>query len=91
MTEPYKTGADMWYDYAVSYGEEEAIGICNRYLDLQIFNKNPEEQQFCRELYAAMPEIAKPSILNDLSEKKKAIQDNPNDNTVRKKRETQDL
>jgi len=90
MIEPYKSGADMWHEYAVKYGKEEAIGICNRYLDMQVFNKNPEEIQFCRELYEAIPKAAakqKPSILNDLSEKKNAVQDNPKDDTATKKRE----
>lgn len=54
--EPYQSGADMWRDYAERYGIPEALGICNRYLDLQIRNDNPEELQFCRELYAAMRE-----------------------------------
>lgn len=50
----YETGADMWREYKEQYGDIEARGICNRYLDLQIRNTNPEELQFCRELYAAM-------------------------------------
>lgn len=49
----YTTGADMWKDYKECYGDE-ARGICNRYLDMQVFTKDPEELQFCKELYDAM-------------------------------------
>jgi len=83
MIDPYKSGADMWYDYLQRYGEMEARGICNRYLDMQIRTTDPEELQFCRELYAAIPKTLmkteqKSSILDDLSDKKKAIQENIN-------------
>lgn len=50
----YDTGVDMWQDYKSQYGDAEARGICNRYLDLQVENNNPQELQFCRELFAAM-------------------------------------
>lgn len=50
----YASGADMWQEYKAQYGDAEARGICNRYLDLQTQTTNPEELQFCRELYAAM-------------------------------------
>ena len=53
---PYQSGADMWRDYKAQYGVIEALGICSRYLDLQVRTTNPEELQFCRELYAAMRE-----------------------------------
>lgn len=52
----YESGADMWRDYAAQYGSAEAMEICNRYLDLQIRNTDPEELAFCRELFAAMEE-----------------------------------
>ena len=79
MIKPYASGADMWRDYLESYGEIEAHGICNRYLNMQVFNKDPEEIQFCKELYAAMPKTItkssqKPSILDDLAEKTKDVQ-----------------
>ena len=80
----------MWHDYAVQYGVEEAKGICNRYLDMQVLSKDPEEIKFCRELFEAIPKTTakqKPSILTDLSEKKNAVQDNPTENTAQKKRE----
>lgn len=54
MTAIYNSGADMWRDYAARYGDAEARGICNRYLDLQVRTTDPEELAFCRELYAAM-------------------------------------
>jgi len=50
----YNSGADMWQEYKAQYGDAEARGICNRYLDLQVNNNNPQELQFCRELFAAM-------------------------------------
>ena len=53
MTNNY-TGFDMWSEYCLLYGETEARAICNRYLDMQINNNEPEEYQFCRELFAAM-------------------------------------
>jgi hypothetical protein len=52
----YNTGADMWREYREQYGDAEARGICNRYLDLQVKNKDPVEDTFCRELFAAMQE-----------------------------------
>jgi len=67
----------MWHDYLLRYGEIEARGICNRYLDMQICTTDPEELQFCRELYAAIPKnitLEKTSIINDLNYKKKTIQ-----------------
>ncbi|MDR0818463.1 MAG: DpnD/PcfM family protein [Oscillospiraceae bacterium] len=67
--EPYKSGADMWSEYKLRYGDD-ATGICNRYLDMQLFNKDPEEIRFCKELYAAMP--AEP-ILYVLKEKENDI------------------
>ena len=50
----YKSGADMWLEYISLYGEPEARGICNRYLDMQIYSTDAEEIQFCRQLYNAM-------------------------------------
>lgn len=46
----YDTGADFWKDTAVSYGLEEAEGICGRYLSMQIKTESKEEQRFCKEL-----------------------------------------
>ena len=70
----------MWHDYLLRYGEIEARGICNRYLDMQVRTTDPEELQFCRELYAAIPKTimkseSKLSILGDLAEKKKHLPD----------------
>ena len=50
----YATGADMWREYKAQYGEAEARGICNRYLDMQVNTADPEELRFCKDLYAAM-------------------------------------
>lgn len=52
----YDTGADFWKDTAVSYGLEEAEGICGRYLSMQIKTESKEEQRFCKELFTAMME-----------------------------------
>ena len=51
----YETGAHFWRDTAVSYGMEEALGICGRYLDTQLGHELPQdEHQFCREFFTAM-------------------------------------
>jgi len=53
----YETGAHFWRDTAVSYGMEEALGICGRYLGTQLGHEQPpDEHQFCRELFTAMCE-----------------------------------
>lgn len=55
----YETGADFFRDTAVSYGTEEALGICGRYLDTQLRMELPkDEKTFCRELFAAMYEAS---------------------------------
>ena len=56
----YNTGADFWKDTAASYGLEEAIGICGRYLSMQIKTDSDVERQFCRELFVAMMEDIAP-------------------------------
>lgn len=56
------TGHDMWREYVAQYGADEAKMICNRYLDMQARispTENPEEHQFCCELYQAMKEDLK--------------------------------
>jgi len=51
----YETGADFWKDTVARYGKEEALGICGRYLDMQLKRETPaDEHQFCRELFTAM-------------------------------------
>jgi len=54
----YETGADFFRDTAVSHGLEEALGICGRYLAVQLKTESPEERQFCRELFVAMTEAS---------------------------------
>ena len=54
----YETGADFFRDAAVSHGMEEALGICGRYLAVQLKTESPEERQFCRVLFAAMTEAS---------------------------------
>jgi len=55
----YETGANFWRDTAVSYGAQEALGICGRYLDTQMgMEQPPEEHRFCREMFTAMYEDA---------------------------------
>jgi hypothetical protein len=53
----YGTGIDFWRDTAASYGREEALGICGRYLGMQLkFEQPDEEHSFCKELFAAIYE-----------------------------------
>ena len=59
MTNSPSTGADFFRDTAINYGEEEALGICGRYLGMQMKSEQPaDEVQFCRELFAAMFEAS---------------------------------
>jgi hypothetical protein len=50
----YETGADFWRDTVAGYGQEEASGICGRYLKAQLKTQGDEERLFCRELFDAM-------------------------------------
>jgi hypothetical protein len=52
----YETGADFFRATAVSHGLKEALGICGRYLKVQLKTESTEERQFCRELFLAMME-----------------------------------
>jgi len=53
----YDSGADAWSDNAMNYGIDEAVGICGRYLEMQLKYEQPEsEKQHCRELFSAMYE-----------------------------------
>ena len=50
----FDTGYDFFRDLLSNYGKEEAIGIANNYLDMQIKNTNHDEFVFCCELYQAI-------------------------------------
>ena len=50
----YKNGAEMWQDLFVSKGVIAARVTSLSYLEMQANTTDPEEQQFCRELSAAM-------------------------------------
>ena len=50
----YDTGHEFYRDLKTKYGTDQAKLIAINYLDLQIHNKDMEELQFCKELYAAM-------------------------------------
>lgn len=50
----YDTGYEFYRDMVKQYGKEQAKLTAIIYLDLQIRNTDPEELQFCKELYAAM-------------------------------------
>lgn len=52
----YETGAEFWKDTAAKHGLEEAVGICGRYLSMQIKTDSDVERQFCREFFVAMHE-----------------------------------
>ena len=56
----YETGEAFWRDTAASYGLDEAVGICGRYLSMQIKTDDDGERQFCRELFVAMEEATAP-------------------------------
>jgi hypothetical protein len=52
----YETDADFWHDTKVRYGQEEAFGICGRYLKAQLKTQSDTERRFCRELFDAVVE-----------------------------------
>ena len=59
----YASGADMWRDNLMSYGIDEGIIICNRYLDMRLKLENPDdEKQHCRELFGAWYEATASKI-----------------------------
>ena len=58
----YNTGFEFFRDLCVMFGKEKALAMGNEYLTLQEnddrangrFKSDPEELQFCKELYHAM-------------------------------------
>ena len=53
----YDSGADFWRDNVLSYGLDEAIIICRRYLDMNMKCEcTDDEKRFCREAFTAMVE-----------------------------------
>jgi hypothetical protein len=58
----YNTGFEFFRDLCVMFGKEKALAMGNEYLTLQEnddratgrFKNDPEEFQFCKELYHAM-------------------------------------
>jgi len=59
MNNEYATGADFWRDTAATHGLDEALVIGDNYLKTQLRQElSREENQFCRELFAAMFEAA---------------------------------
>lgn len=51
----YIDGAEMWRDNVLSYGRDEAVTICNNYLDMNLKCEHyDDERQFCKELFTAM-------------------------------------
>ena len=63
MNGSINTGYDMWEDHKNLYGGITARIMCLRYLDMQANKKDPEEQEFCRQLREAM------AMVNVLAEK----------------------
>ena len=58
----FDTGFDMWKDLLANYDKQTALSIANDYLDMQAHingtmdnfrENNPEEYNFCCELYQA--------------------------------------
>ena len=50
----YNNGFEFWRDLVLRHGAEDARRIAIDYLDLQISSADPEEKQFCKQVYAAM-------------------------------------
>ena len=50
----FDNGFNFFRDLLCCYGKEQAVKIANDYLDMQIKNTDPEEHQFCCELYHAV-------------------------------------
>ena len=60
----YNSGYDFWRDNALLYGADEAIGICSRYLDMQVKSElSDDERQFCREVFAAVYEATASKVV----------------------------
>ena len=59
MKNEYATGADFWRDTAAREGTDAAITICGHYIAGRLGQElSREENQFCRELFAAMFEAS---------------------------------
>ncbi|MDR1702582.1 MAG: DUF3849 domain-containing protein, partial [Sporomusaceae bacterium] len=59
VNKPFKDGAEAWNDYVMSYGIDEALLICNNYLDLNLKREHGEdERNFTREIFQSMYETA---------------------------------
>jgi hypothetical protein len=52
----FDTGSDFWIDTVRQHGLQEATGIGQRYLEMQIGDKDESEERFCQELFAALAE-----------------------------------
>jgi len=61
----YSTGTEMWRQIHINCGFDEAVIICNSYLDMNLHTEHSdEERHFCRDLFTAMYEAAagKPNL-----------------------------
>ena len=60
----HDTSYDFWRDNAASYGIDEAVIICNRYLDMNLKREHSDdESRFCREIFAAMYEATADKVI----------------------------
>ena len=60
----HDTGYDFWRDNAASYGINEVVGVCSRYLDMNLKREHSDdESQFCREIFAAMYEATADKVI----------------------------
>ena len=58
----YRTGYEFFSDMVIQYGKKKALSLADEYLTMQeaddrqsgLFKKDPEEFQFCREVWQAM-------------------------------------
>lgn len=48
-----QSGAEIWLEYPI-FNSDEATAICKRYLGMQKFNPDPDEQKFCMESFTAL-------------------------------------
>ena len=45
------TAQTMYKEYMTKHGKKEGTEIINRYLNMQANKNDPEENEFCKELY----------------------------------------
>ena len=60
----YDTGYEFWHDNVTRYGINKAIGICRRYLDMQVKSElSDDEKGFCLEVFKAVYEATADKVI----------------------------